>query len=121
MSRPASEDAFASGKPPSDTCLSTQDARQKIEPALERQRQRFSHHPMPYNSHMSQAEIREFCRLGSREQAFLQTASSRYPLNPRSLKKVLTVSRTLADLDECDVIECRHLAEALQYRGSDLF
>ena len=79
----------------------------------------FEHDGKTYR--MTSEEIQRYCRLASKEQAFLQSAFSRFSISPRSHHKILTVSRTLADLDQSDCIRTEHLAEALQYRGLLLF
>ena len=40
-------------------------------------------------------------------------------LTARTYHKVLKVARTIADMEESDLIEQRHLMEALMYRSVD--
>lgn len=111
------EQAFFSGKPG----LSSAEARERIAVALERQRSRFRGRDTKLNARMTPAEIAEFCPLDADAGHFLETAFSELRLSPRSYNKLLCVSRTVADLDDSERIETAHLAEAVHYRGSELF
>ncbi len=99
--------------------LSTPEALEKITPALERQAHRFRNSDTAFNSRMTPQEVREHCHLGHSESLLLQRAYTQFSLSARSHRKILTVSRTLADLEDSDKITCTHLAEALQYRGHE--
>ena len=48
----------------------------------------------------------------------LKKAISHLRLTGRSYDKVLKISRTVADLDNSDMINAKHIAEAVQYRGN---
>jgi len=48
--------------------------------------------------------------------ALLQTAADRLALSARGYHRVLKVSRTIADLEECAEIAPAHIGEALRYR-----
>lgn len=68
------------------------------------------------NAEMGIREIREFCKLGSKEQEFMKTAVIKMYLSARSYHRVLKLARTIADLAQEAEITTTHLAEALQYR-----
>ena len=70
---------------------------------------------------MKVKDIEMYCVLSKKDEAFFVRAFNTMNLTARSYHKILKVARTLADLDESDNIERVHLAEALNYRMSDLY
>ncbi len=69
-----------------------------------------------FNAYLSDKELDIFCRLNDESTEILQAATERFSLSFRSIKKVQKVARTIADLDKSDVIEKKHILEALSYR-----
>ena len=69
-----------------------------------------------FTAKLSDKDIEKYCILDEEAQCVLDLAISRFALSFRSIKKVQKVSRTIADIDESDLIEKRHLLEALSYR-----
>lgn len=69
-----------------------------------------------WNSSLSEQDMDRYCTLGSAEAAFAGRAYDTFAMSPRSYKRMLRVSRTIADLAESDMIRQEHLAEALRYR-----
>jgi magnesium chelatase family protein len=72
---------------------------------------------------MGPVEVQRFCleALADEARPVIASATERLGLSARSFHRVLKVSRTIADLDGCEVIGTGHVAEAIQYRrrGSD--
>ena len=69
-----------------------------------------------FTAKLDDKEIERFCILNDEAQGVMETAVFRFALSFRSIKKIQKVSRTIADLDSCEMIEKRHILEALSYR-----
>ncbi len=68
------------------------------------------------NGKLSDDEITKYCILDSNTKEILEKARLNLNLSFRSINKILKVSRTIADLEECTNIQKRHLLESLSYR-----
>lgn len=68
------------------------------------------------NAKMSAEERKKYCNLSQEEKEFLQKAFSKLQISARGFHKVLSVARTIADLEERENISREDLLEALSYR-----
>ena len=69
------------------------------------------------NAEINHRELERDCALGPAERRWYEQALERLGLSARAYHRVLRVARTIADLDGgAGLLECEHLAEALQYR-----
>ena len=68
------------------------------------------------NGKMDEKEIEKFCKLNEENQIILDNAINRFSLSFRSINKILKVARTIADLDDSENIEKKHLLESLGFR-----
>ena len=68
------------------------------------------------NAFLDLPGVRTQCGLSEVDNAWLETACERMTLSLRAAHRLLKVARTLADLEQVECIERKHLAEALQYR-----
>ncbi len=80
------------------------------------QLKRFEETGLSYNSEMTPAEVREFCQVEDSAQSLLKTAMKQLYLSARAFHRILKLARTIADLENADIIKSHHLAEAIQYR-----
>ncbi|PIS30858.1 MAG: magnesium chelatase [Candidatus Marinimicrobia bacterium CG08_land_8_20_14_0_20_45_22] len=94
--------------------------RQRVQAAREIQLRRFKGIRGVYaNAHMETKLIRNFCRIDSNGEDLLKTAITKLGLSARAYDRILKVSRTIADLTNCEEIRTEHLSEAIQYRSLD--
>lgn len=95
---------------------SSEQVRNRVVAARERQRARFVGTEILVNGEMTLSQLRLWCALDDECQTMLRTAATALQLSGRAYHRVLRVSRTIADLAGSDEIKSEHLAEALQYR-----
>ncbi|HEY9154986.1 MAG TPA: magnesium chelatase, partial [Opitutaceae bacterium] len=90
-----------------------------VQAARHRQQKRFAGTRTNANARMSHAQIRRACSINAKLGDLLQQAMEQLSLSARAYDRILKVARTIADLADSDVIESKHLLEAIQYRSLD--
>ena len=88
----------------------------RIKKARYVQKIRFADENIKTNNEMSNKHIEKHCQLDISGKNLMEQAINNLKLSARAYMRVLKVSRTIADLDDSDLIKTKHLAEALQYR-----
>lgn len=68
------------------------------------------------NSDMKNSHLKEFAKLSDEANLLLKQAVNKFALSARSYFRLIKVSRTIADLNNSEIIKEFHVAEALQYR-----
>lgn len=103
----------SSGQLPDETKpLTTVELREGIAKAVLIQRKRQG----KKNARLTASEIPKYCPLTGEAEAVLAEASSRLSFSPRSIASCIKLARTIADLNEEDVIAAGHMETALSYR-----
>jgi magnesium chelatase family protein len=98
-----------SGEPSEKVCA-------RVTAAREIQQRRFKGTSLTCNAEITPAQIRDFCQVEESAQGLLKAATKQLYLSARAFHRILKLARTIADLDDADVIKASHLAEAIQYR-----
>ena len=71
------------------------------------------------NAQMNSKLLARHARPDDKGLAMLKTAMNRLNLSARAYDRILKVSRTIADVEGCELIQPAHLAEAIGYRNLD--
>ncbi|MFM1930343.1 MAG: hypothetical protein RL387_1671 [Bacteroidota bacterium] len=71
------------------------------------------------NAQMSSIHLKEYCTIDNKSESLLEKAMIKYQLSARAYTRILKVARTIADLDNSEGIELKHMSEAIQFRSLD--
>ena len=103
-----------------ETPESSAEVKRRVDAARAIQAGRLAGSGAACNAQIAPAQLGEFCRLDSAGEALMKNAFQRMGLTARSHDRILRVARTIADLDGEADIGAAHLAEAIQYRNTDI-
>jgi len=101
-----------------NTQQSSQELYARVEPAVNKQAARFQQAQM-FNGTMPASAIDEHCALTDSAQETVKRAFEKLHLSMRGYHKLLRVARTIADLENTDIIDAHHIREAIMYRSLD--
>lgn len=100
---------------------SSEEIKKRIDKARKIQLERYKKYGIRSNSEITTKLIPEICILDKKSEEVLKNAFLKLRLSVRAYEKILKVARTIADLELCENIEYKHIAEAIQYRSLDKF
>jgi len=98
---------------------SSEDIRKRVITARNQQENRFDKTKIHCNAQMSTSILKEHCAINKEAMTLLKLAMEKLDLSARAYDRILKVSRTIADLENCRDIQTVHVAEAIQYRSLD--
>jgi magnesium chelatase family protein len=98
---------------------SSDQIRERVIKARNRQLQRFRGEKIYCNAQMSSRQIRKYCDISVDCERLLESAINRLGLSARAHDRILKVALTVSDLDSADAIGTAHISEAIQYRSLD--
>ena len=90
--------------------------RERVIKARKVQAMRYAQEEILTNSELSSKQIKKYCKLDEKTSDFLKLAAQKYQLSGRKFDRILKLSRTIADLAECENILLEHVTLALQYK-----
>lgn len=98
---------------------SSKKIKERVNNAREIQRTRYKGDKIFSNSELTPQLIEKYCKIDNESKKILQMAFEKLGLSARAYGRILKVARTIADLENCENIRKRHIAEAIQYRSLD--
>ncbi len=93
--------------------------KQRVETAVQIQKERYKGLSMSFNSELSGNDIKKYCVLTDGAKRRIEDAFERLRLSARSYHRILKTARTIADLAKEELIDEIHITEALTYREPD--
>lgn len=98
---------------------SSQEVRERVLAARERQIQRLRDDRGGTNADLSPIQVRRWCTPDGEGDRLLELAVGKLALSARAVHRILKVARTIADLEGSDGVRAAHVAEAIAYRSLD--
>jgi len=98
---------------------SSEEIRERVNRARKIQQERYRNCGIYCNAHLKGSMVREFCRLSEEAKKVLRSAFDKLNLSARAHDRILKVSRTIADMEDSELIQAKHVSEAIQYRVLD--
>lgn len=93
--------------------------RERVNKARLIQQKRYSGKNISSNAKITPDSLQKCCQMTEKAKQILHRAFETMGLSARGYDKILKISRTIADLDDSDIIDVKHIAEAVQYRSLD--
>ncbi len=103
----------------SEQSESSAQIRERVNAARKIQLERYEGTGITCNARLTSAMIREHCRLTESSTQVLKSAFERLDMSARAYDRILKVARTVADLDNSEIISTGHLMQAIQLRSLD--
>lgn len=102
-----------------DKIETSEEIKKRVDRARQIQIKRYKNIGILSNSELTPKLIDKYCVLDEKGKQILENAFNKLKLSARAYGRILKVARTIADLEECENIEVKHIAEAIQYRSLD--
>ncbi len=99
---------------------SSAEMKKEVDRVVELQHKRFGS-SLQNNAIMNPDQIEQYCVLTDAAEQLIKRVFNQLHLSMRGYHKVLKVARTIADLDNKEIIDVVHLQEALMYRSLDQY
>lgn len=103
----------------SEITESSAEIKKRVDAAREIQRERFEGSSTLCNAKINAEQFEKACIIDKAAEKTLKEAFESLGLTARAYDRVLKVARTIADLEQSEVIRSEHVLEAVQYRSLD--
>lgn len=93
--------------------------RERVNAARKIQQERYNGTGITCNARLNSKLLREYCILTEEASRILKIAFEKMNMSARAYDRILKVARTIADLDGAQIIDTRHIMQAVQFRSLD--
>ena len=93
--------------------------RRRVEKARIRQRERYKADKISSNAELEPKQVAKYCVTSEEGERLLKMAIQELGFSARAYHKSFKVAKTIADLEESDLITAAHISEAIHYRALD--
>ncbi|WP_407383394.1 YifB family Mg chelatase-like AAA ATPase [Ruminococcus sp.] len=93
--------------------------RRRVNAARQLQTERFARSKTKCNAHIEAALFEQVCVMDDKADRMLRAAFDKLGMTARAYDRIMKVARTIADLDQSEIIRAPHISEAIQYRSLD--
>lgn len=97
----------------------TASIKQRVNSARDIQLERFKKDKIYSNAKMNVVQTKKYCKLEPKAEEMVKIAFDKLKMSARAHDRILKVARTIADLENSDIIKASHIAEAINYRSLD--
>lgn len=91
----------------------------RIKKVKEIQLKRYHKSNYRFNSQILPKDLNKFCKMTLEAEELLKSSFEAYQMTARGYHKILRVARTIADMENKQVIEEQHIGESVFYRSLD--
>ena len=98
---------------------SSSEIRKRVMAARKIQEERFRGTGITCNALIGPDKLQEMCPMDEQAEALLKNVFDRLGLSARAYDRILKVARTIADIDNSEVIKKSHIGAAAQFRSLD--
>ena len=93
--------------------------RTRVNKARDIQNKRYKGTGITCNARLTPALLKKYCVLSDNAASLLKASFDNLGMSARAYDRILKVSRTIADLDNSEIIEIQHISQAIQFRSLD--
>lgn len=93
--------------------------KERVNKARQIQSERYKNTNTLCNANINANEFEKVCIIDDVAEKVLKNSFEKLGMTARAYDRVLKVARTIADLDESEIIKADHILEAVQYRSLD--
>lgn len=95
---------------------SSEDIRKRVQRARDLQAKRYEDDNISSNNEIKSSSLLKYCKLDEDAMYTTKLIFNKYKLSNRSYTKLIKMARTIADLEESELINSNHITEAFSFR-----